>query len=192
MLELTNTSNETDKELLDNLTKPRETLEVIKDKNFGEFVIYKSANAWWTDTVKVKNLITCFKNAFTVEQAYTFIGISETQWTYFNSIHPDFCRVKQACAIVADAIVLQVAHKGARENPKLAMWWLDKRGFFDKDKPKVAETLIQNNIQINNGIQAGKIEEIVSRAVRNAELEFARERQGENQDSNNTSLETQN
>lgn len=157
---------ETRLEDLEPAVPPAKILTTITDKNFGTFELYDTFNGWWKDVVKVRDLITCFKNAFTVEQAFTYIGISKEQYYYFLQLHPDFSRVKEACEILADAVILNTAHKAARDNGKLAMMWLDKRGFFDKNKKVEPPSMVQNNIQINHGVNEITIKEAISRFIK--------------------------
>lgn len=150
------------KEQLDALVK-REIAYTIKDVNFGKFDVYNSANAWWMDATKVNDLITSFKNGSNIGIACAYIGISKRQWEYFNEVHPEFCEVKEACLAFFDGIALKTTGDAIKKSGKLAMAWLDKRGFFEptEKKPAMGEAGNITNIQINH-VQVGKIEERVA------------------------------
>jgi len=67
----------------------------IKDKNFGEFKVLNSANAWWLESIKVERLIEVFKLDGTIEEARFYAGITEIQWKYFVKLHPEFYTIKE-------------------------------------------------------------------------------------------------
>ncbi len=170
-------------ELLPECTQPasvnrtptkREVVHTIKDKNFGEFLIVKTANAWWEDVTKVKDLISAFKRGLNLEQSLVYIGISKRQYYYFLEVHPEFCNIKEVCEIVADAVIVNTAHEAAMKDGRLAMMWLDRRGFFNKPKvPDIPITTQQSSV-----LEKEEIKEIVSKVALEAELIFAREKAG--------------
>lgn len=174
MEQIGNTKENTPAVLVDNKPQelaPRKVKEVLRDRYFGRFEVLETANGWWSDVGKVKDLITCFKNGMTIEQALVNIAITRDQYYYFLELHPEFSDIKQACEVVADMVIVASAHKAARENGKLAFMWLDRRGFFKDKQEPTPSSIIQNNIQINNnGVTERQIEEIVSGAIREAEL----------------------
>jgi len=69
----------------------------IKDKNFPDFQVKKSANAWWMERRKVEDLISAFKIDATNEEACTYAGISLAQLKYFLELHEEFYTVRDAC-----------------------------------------------------------------------------------------------
>lgn len=83
----------------------------IKDPVFGSFEVFFTYNAWWKDTAKIHLLIAGFKMGLTIEECWSYAGITKTQWEYFNNTHKDFLRVKNACkqipAIVAKRSVFE-------------------------------------------------------------------------------------
>lgn len=68
----------------------------FKDPNLGELPILNSSNAWWLDAVKLNKLVDAYKFHATDDQACYYAGISKTQLLYFQELHPDFYRIKDA------------------------------------------------------------------------------------------------
>lgn len=69
----------------------------ITDACFGEFLVLKTANAWWQDSTKVSKLIDAYKFECTDNEARFYAGISTRQLEYFNEVHPEFCGIKAIC-----------------------------------------------------------------------------------------------
>lgn len=69
----------------------------ITDKNFPDFKVLNSANAWWIDKVKVMNLVSAYKMDCTDEEASVYAGITPQNLRYFKELHPEFLQIKQAC-----------------------------------------------------------------------------------------------
>ena len=130
---------------VDKIPIKREVVHTIKDTNFPRFHVYKSANGWWNDLVKVQNLIKAFKDGNSITSALKIIGISWEQWNYFNKIHPEFCKVKQGCENLANTVVpVFRAYREAMENPYVAMRWLTKKGYFEEYRKEEKELEAMN------------------------------------------------
>ena len=69
----------------------------FKDANLGEMPVLNSANAWWLDPVKVQKLVDAYKFHATDRMACYYAGISATQLSYFQELHPDFYMIKDGC-----------------------------------------------------------------------------------------------
>jgi len=69
----------------------------IKDKAFADFKILNTANAWFSEKVKVINLINAYKIDATDKEACAYAGISIDQLKYFNKLHPNFSTIKDTC-----------------------------------------------------------------------------------------------
>jgi len=69
----------------------------ITDKVFGKFKVLNTANAWWQDERKVKDLIQAYKIDATHKESCAYAGISIKQLEYFNKIHKDFSGIIDAC-----------------------------------------------------------------------------------------------
>jgi hypothetical protein len=64
-------------------TAERKVAYEIEDVVLAEpFKVYKSANAWWMEKIKVQHLMEGFKKAYTIQEAIILAGISEIQY-YF-------------------------------------------------------------------------------------------------------------
>lgn len=74
----------------------REVAYVIEDACFPfPLAIRQSDNAWWMDVTKVQRLIDAFKLGHLIKDARFYAGITERQWEYFNTVHPDFWAVQR-------------------------------------------------------------------------------------------------
>lgn len=112
--------------------KEEEYAYTIKDKAFGELPVLNSANAWWLDKGKVVALIEAYKIDATNEQACFNAGISIDQLRYFNEMHPDFSRIKQACKQNLGFIAKQNLAKEIKKNTNgRSAWYLERT---EKDK----------------------------------------------------------
>lgn len=61
-------------------TDKRDVAYEIDDVVLAEpFKVYKSANAWWMEKIKVQQLVEGFKKAYTIKEALILAGISEIQ-----------------------------------------------------------------------------------------------------------------
>lgn len=101
---------------------------VIKDKNFGELSVKKSANAWWMDQQKVATFVNCFKNGYDIGEAYGYIGISEGQWRYFKKMHPEFMQVIDACYLVCNMMAETNNFNLLRDGDgHQTRWYLERR-----------------------------------------------------------------
>ncbi len=69
----------------------------LRDKTYGEFKVLNSANGWWLDSLKVRDLLQAYKIDCTDEEACAYAGINYGTLRYFKELHPDFLRVKTAC-----------------------------------------------------------------------------------------------
>lgn len=99
----------------------------VKDKNFPDFKVLNSANAWWLDRVKVENIITAYKIDATDEEARTYAGISEEQLKYFKELHPDFYQVKEACKQIPFLKARQRIIKDIEVNGDLALKYMERK-----------------------------------------------------------------
>lgn len=109
---------------------PREIAYVIKDVILAQpFEVYTSANAWWMDDVKVKNLIAAFKMDLTVNEAVVSAGITDDQYHYFCKVHPEFSVVKERCKL-ALPIIAKKGMVNDLANPdgyRSRQWYLERR-----------------------------------------------------------------
>lgn len=77
--------------------KKEEFAYTITDKYFPDFKVLNTANAWWLDGGKVRDLIAAFKIDATIQEACVYAGITIDQYKYFTGLHPDFSIVKTQC-----------------------------------------------------------------------------------------------
>lgn len=91
------------------------------------FKVYKSANAWWMEKIKVQHLMEGFKKAYTIKEALILAGISEIQYKYFLKIHPEFYTVKQRCENGGISIVArETMFKAIQTDWRAAIRFLEK------------------------------------------------------------------
>jgi hypothetical protein len=98
----------------------------ITDKCFGDFKVLNSANSWWIDQIKVRDLIAAYKIDSTDEEACAYAGISLAMLRYFRELHPEFSLVKQACK----QLPLLKARKTINDHldePVHAEWFLERK-----------------------------------------------------------------
>jgi hypothetical protein len=153
----------------------RQIAYTITDGFFPDFQVYESANAWWMDRRKVELLIEGYKRGMAVEQARVYAGVTRGQYDYFIEIHPDFPDIKAACLQQPFLKAFETLEKDM-QNPQTAKWYLEKRHplFGNRVKVESDEPLVRNtNININDGIDSGKVEETVARVLTRVGLERA-------------------
>ena len=110
-------------------TKPSSEPKIaytIKDENFPNFQVLKSANAWWMDRLKVERLIAAYKFDAIDTEARAYAGISEEQLRYFKEKHPEFYQVKEACKELVFLKARQTVVK-ALDEPDNAKWFLERK-----------------------------------------------------------------
>lgn len=110
---------------LDGQGAERKVLSIINDANIGEpFMLYESANAWWSNVTKVEKLMFAFKNDMSVEEAIFSVGISRRQYYYFLQVHPEFCAIKEQLAKAFPAVAKLTLGEGLKKDPTLALRYL--------------------------------------------------------------------
>lgn len=162
----------------------REIAHTITDKYFPPFHVYASANAWWMDVTKVKDLIKAFKNGYSVENAMAYAGISKRQWVYFNDVHPEFCNVRDAVSGLIEMSAIELINQDILENRNVSSAWeyvkrrdrlqgraIKERGGLNVTVGEGGQAVIQ---QTNNGndsdtndadVDEEKVKDAVSRIV---------------------------
>lgn len=145
---------------------------VIKDKVFGDLAIKNSANAWWLDEIKVRDLIKACKLDATIEECLSFAGITQVQYDYFLKLHPDFSRVKTLCKELI-SIQARIAIANAIHSPDIAKWYLErkKKNEFGTSGPVTA-------VQVNVGsdiIPDAKVKKVVTEFEKKLEDTFREE-----------------
>jgi hypothetical protein len=98
----------------------------ITDKSFGEFKVLNSANAWWLDQLKVRDLIAAYKIDSTDEEACAYAGVSLEQLRYFKTLHPDFSLVKHACKQLP-MLKARKTLNDSLDQPVHAQWFLERK-----------------------------------------------------------------
>ncbi len=143
------------------MSKRRRIAYTITDSMFGEFHVYKSANAWWMDRSKVQKIIDAFKLRHSLETVFAYAGITRHQYEYFVEQHPDFKRVKEISEQVPfirgmNAIMADM------DNPQTAKWYLNKRhpDFNPRLRPK------EDEAHKCPDVDTTRIEEILSQSAR--------------------------
>ena len=156
----------------------REIAYTIFDPIFDKFDAYKTAQAWWSDRTKVERLIAAFKSNMRVNGACSYAIISERQWGYFNDLHPDFCRVKEACEEFARGKSMVGAMNkfniDGMNDLATVRWFLERNhpDFFPKgrvpDGTEVLQPQINNNVNVAVGVQidAGEITQALKDVAR--------------------------
>lgn len=99
----------------------------ITDKIFGELRVLNSANAWWIDQGKVRELIQAYKIDATDEEACSYAGISLDQLKYFKELHPDFSNIKQACKQLPTLSARDTLVKSIKTDPEMALKYLERK-----------------------------------------------------------------
>lgn len=99
----------------------------ITDKVFGEFHVLNTANGWWKDSEKVKNLIQAYKWGCTNEEACTSAGIDVDNLDYFQKLHPKFLGIKNACREVPTLTARKSVFKALEDDYNHAMKYLERK-----------------------------------------------------------------
>lgn len=101
----------------------REVAYRISDKYFEPFDIYKSANAWWMNRIKVEGLVKSLKNGYSITESCISISISLAQYKYFCEIHPDFSTIKEACETYQRMLLeTGITSHLIKATPSVLMW----------------------------------------------------------------------
>lgn len=145
---------------------------VIKDKVFGELQIKNSANAWWLDEIKVRDLIKACKLDATIEECLSYAGITQVQYDYFLKLHPDFSRVKTLCKELI-SVQARITIANTINNPEIAKWYLErkKKNEFGTSGPVTA-------VQVNVGsdvVADAKVKKVVTEFEKKLEDTFREE-----------------
>lgn len=143
---------------------------VLQDIHHDDFVVYRSANAWWMNSRKVQNLIDAFKQGHLVETACYFAGITRGQWEYFNKVHPEFSGLREQ--IECHPMFIRAINSVAGQlelDPKLSLSYLKStHPKFKREKEKPVEPpLMQQTVQIavSQNVDTAKIEADIARAA---------------------------
>lgn len=162
--------------------EPKEVLETINDLSFPPFDVYVTTHGWWSDVVKVKNLIEAFKKGANIIQACVYTGISREQYYYFAELHPDFYYIKELCEEYVPMRSLENIYKEITEkgNIPLSQWMLaqrDKR--FGKtsnpDDDKHKGNIINHTTNVVVGANDKQVKKIVSTIADSVEKQIERE-----------------
>lgn len=101
---------------------------VIKDKAFGEFAVFNTANGWWSPENsgqgKVERLIDAYKIDANDDEACFYAGITIEQLRYFKELHKDFYRVKHACGQNLGLVAKQKFAKEVEASGAVALEYL--------------------------------------------------------------------
>lgn len=99
----------------------------ITDKHFGEFKVLSTANAWWIDQIKVRDLISAFKIDATIEEACAYAGISIAQFNYFRELHAEFSEIISICRQLPTLKARKVVVDHVDENYQNGMDYLKRK-----------------------------------------------------------------
>lgn len=100
---------------------------VLEDVVFGAFEVRASANAWWTDRVKLNALITSFKYGVNIKEACVLGGISEDQYKYFKQVHPDFSPIIDMCRSLPGLRARKTIIEALDTDLATARWYLERK-----------------------------------------------------------------
>jgi hypothetical protein len=100
---------------------------IYKDVVFGELVVQKTANAWWSDRTKLDKLITAYKNGHDDVEARIYTGISGKQLIYFEEVHPEFCQIKEDLRETANLLARSSVVTQMKSDGNLAFKWLERK-----------------------------------------------------------------
>ncbi|GEM_PF-5557747 len=100
----------------------------LDDVYLPEFILRRSANAWWMRDGKLLLLIAGFKMGYSIKTSCELAGISLDQYHYFLKLHPDFSYVKQRCKDFIGIRIHEALYKAIESGdlPTLR-WYAEKR-----------------------------------------------------------------
>ena len=127
-----------EKDIKTNLTEQKEHFISFQDAALEEpFLIRRSANAWWNDVGKVRDLMRGFKMGFNVQESRVLAGISRDQYYYFLKEHPEFSDIKERLETLMSIKAKQVVARDL-DNINTAKWYLthiaNRRGNDELDE----------------------------------------------------------
>lgn len=99
---------------------------IFKDANLGEMPVLNSANAWWIDQAKLTKLVDAYKFYATDDQACFYAGISLTQLSYFQELHPDFYRIKHLAKQDPGLRAKKTIVTSLDKDRDTARWWTER------------------------------------------------------------------
>lgn len=146
---------------------PKGIQYILTDVVFGELLVKKSANAWWTNREKVVLLIDAFKMDATIPEARAKAGISNDQFDYFLLKHPEFSQVQEICSQLPVLAARKTVVDEISKNPELAMKYLERKRrkeFSTQTNAIIGED--KKNPFGANWVEAVKLLEKNSKAVR--------------------------
>jgi hypothetical protein len=111
----------------------------ITDKYFGSFDVKNSANAWWLDIEKVKQLIAAFKFDASITEACVYAGIDRNAFNYFIEKHPEFSTILEHIRELPNLSARKRIVEQIPNDTDTARWYLERkrRGEFGV-KPELA------------------------------------------------------
>jgi len=99
----------------------------LKDTLYGDFAVLNSANGWWLDSAKVRNLLQAYKIDCTDEEACAYAGISLDQLRYFRELHEDFPRVKAGCKQYPMLAARKRIVEAIPHSSSMATWYAERK-----------------------------------------------------------------
>ncbi|MDP4009215.1 MAG: hypothetical protein Q8P71_02235 [bacterium] len=106
-----------------NSSKPAQCAYTIKDNIGGEIDIRLSANAWWNNVARVRQLITALKRGHSQRNAALCIGISKDQLHYFLKLHPEFYdKIEDFREVLSLKIIDAIAEAIERGDAQTIRW----------------------------------------------------------------------
>lgn len=89
--------------------------------------VRSSANAWWMEEEKMQMLYAAFTFACPVREACAYAGITERQYKYFRSLHPEIDYVREGLEARVTLRARKTVIDAVSTNPKIAMWYLERK-----------------------------------------------------------------
>jgi len=116
----------------------------IKDNIGGEIDILTSANAWWKDVAKVRELIAAFKRGYSQRKAALRVGISMRQLGYFLQVHPEFCNKIEDFKEVLKMKLIDKINEAIERGDMQTVRWAAERTMSEKygSKGKASLTIV--------------------------------------------------